>query len=114
MCLDVQSSSTENFTPLQVLPCNGSPAQMFNSLLTGEIKSAVGDGRSCVEGDSAPRFPDAVFLYSPCFDTWTVNADGEVVNDGEQLCLAFDGSAVSIQQCDGGDDQKWSLDQLQR
>jgi hypothetical protein len=115
MCLDVQSPSAGNLTPLQVLPCNGSPAQMFNLQSTGELKSAVGNGEACVEGDPLPQFQDApVFLYAPCVDTWTVNADGEVVNDGEQLCLAVDGSAVSIQPCDGGGDQKWSLDQLQR
>jgi hypothetical protein len=116
MCLDVQSSSTDDFTPLQVLPCNGSPAQMFMLLSTGEIKSALGNGRSCVEGDPDPSFEDAVFLYSPCYDTWTVNTDGTVVNEGDdrqRLCLAFDGSAVSVQQCDGGDNQKWSFDQLQ-
>jgi hypothetical protein len=115
MCLDVQSSSAANFTPLQVLPCNGSPAQMFNLNFVGELRSALGNGESCLEGDTDPSFQDApVFLYAPCVDTWAFTADGQVYNVGEGLCLAVDGSAVSIQQCDGGGDQNWSLDQLQR
>jgi hypothetical protein len=112
MCLDVRSSSKDNFTPLQLIPCNGTPAQMF-VLSTNPIRiySALGDGTSCVEGDINPGtifpgFSDTVFLYSPCVDSWRLFADGRFVNGG--WCLAAHGSAVSVEQCNGGNNQKWS------
>jgi hypothetical protein len=115
LCLDVPLSSTENFTPLQLFPCNGTPAQMFLLLTDGKMYSALGDGNSCVEGDIDPGaifsgFSDTVFLYSPCLDSWTAFSDGTFKN--EELCLAFSGSAVSVEQCDGGNNQKWSFDQF--
>jgi hypothetical protein len=115
LCLDVPLSSIENFTPLQLFPCNGTPAQMFLLLTDGKMYSALGDGNSCVEGDIDPGaifsgFSDTVFLYSPCIDSWTAFSDGTFQN--EELCLAYSGSAVSVEQCDGGNNQKWSFDQF--
>jgi hypothetical protein len=100
---------------LQLFPCNGTPAQMFLLLTDGKMYSALGDGNSCVEGDIDPGaifsgFSDTVFLYSPCIDSWTAFSDGTFQN--EELCLAYSGSAVSVEQCDGGNNQKWSFDQF--
>ncbi|KAL7568830.1 hypothetical protein ACA910_007243 [Epithemia clementina (nom. ined.)] len=116
LCLAI--ASTDNLSPVFLSQCIGNTSSqlfLYNNS-SGHLESKFGSDAIplCVEGDSNPgaitsSMTATVFVYSPCYDTWTFDDAGTFLNDGEQLCLtaALFGNEVSVQQCTGDPDQQW-------
>ncbi len=116
LCLDVRNASSANATPIQLWPCNGSPAQQWTADRTGNTLHVLGKCLDVNGGGTANGTP--VSLYD-CNGTgaqvWVPRADGSLYNPQSARCLDVPGwstawgTQVEIWNCTGAANQQWGL-----
>ncbi|AWZ03338.1 MULTISPECIES: ricin-type beta-trefoil lectin domain protein [unclassified Streptomyces] len=91
-CLDMQSASSANSTPVQIYTCNGTGAQKF--ALSGSLLK-VFDKCLTTSGTTA----GSTVLLQPCdasaSQTWTKRADGTLYNAQSTRCLSVPGNVTT-------------------
>lgn len=116
LCVDVRSSNTANFTPVQVYTCNGSGAQKWTVVQAGSTLHALGKCMDISGGGTANG--TKVDLYD-CNDTaaqvFIPRSDGSLYNPQSGRCLddtdwsTTPGTQLQIWDCTGAANQQWTL-----
>lgn len=112
-CIDVQSSRTEDGTPIQLYGCNGTNAQWWAADGSGAIR-ALG---KCLDVSAGSTADGAVVQLWDCngtgAQTWRILPNGTVHNPQSGKCLdaagfgTGDGTRLQIWSCSGGSNQQW-------
>ncbi|WP_089101568.1 ricin-type beta-trefoil lectin domain protein [Streptomyces hyaluromycini] len=114
-CLDLQSASTADKTPLQIYTCNGTKAQNFRlDTQTGAL-TVLG---KCVMPTGGATTDSTPVTLAPCTgkadQKWTVTA-GTLKYSGSSKCLdipganSADGTDLQITACNGNTAQQWAF-----
>jgi len=115
LCVDVRSSNSANFTPVQVYTCNGTSAQQWTVVQAGSTLHALGKCMDINSGGTADG--TTVDLYD-CNNTaaqvFIPQSNGELYNPQSGKCLddtGFGGSGTQLQiwDCTDGANQVWKL-----
>jgi len=114
LCLDDRNASTADFNPVQVFTCNSSSAQQW----TVESNNTLQTLGKCLDVDNGATTDNTTVDLYDCngtgAQTWTAQPSGELVNPQSGKCLddtasGPSGTQLTINDCDGGADQKWTL-----
>ncbi|MEU9015920.1 ricin-type beta-trefoil lectin domain protein [Streptomyces sp. NPDC048479] len=117
-CVDVQGGRSEDWTPVQMHECNGTPAQKWTMAEDGTIQSLG----KCLDVAWASTEDGARVQLHQCNDSgaqmWEY-AGNTFVNTWSNKCLDLPwGVSYDIQlqiyECNGGENQKWNAPRLAR
>ena len=116
ICLDDRSSSTANYTPVQIYTCNGTAAQQWTVVQAGSTLHVAGQVPGRQRGGTANG--TKVDLYD-CNNTgsqvFIPQSNGSLYNPQSNKCLDVPsgttqpGTQVQIWDCNGSNAQQWTL-----
>ncbi|WP_438026651.1 ricin-type beta-trefoil lectin domain protein [Sorangium sp. So ce233] len=118
-CLDVAGGRSAPGTNVQIAACNRASAQQWFVSASGELRSAVADGRCLEVAASGASVPSGTNVQiGTCSGSnaqkWTWTADGELRSSlGSTLCLDVSssktdpGTNVQVWSCNGTRAQRW-------
>jgi hypothetical protein len=110
-CLDVDHSHTDNGTPVQAFPCNGSGAQQWRQTANGALVNPE-SGRCLDTPDQSADWNIAIFdCTGTASQKWTVPS---VIRGDFGKCVDVDfsgtdnGTPVQLFDCNGTNAQRWT------
>jgi hypothetical protein len=114
-CVDVQSGSSADGTPIQLWTCNGSGAQQWTVTGDGTLRALD----KCLDVDNSGTANGTSVQLWTCNGTgaqqWTPGPDDSLVNPQSGKCLdaegvsSANGTKLHLWTCHGGDNQRWNL-----
>jgi chitinase len=116
LCVDDQSASTANYNPIQVYTCNGTAAQQWTVVPSGNTLHVLG---KCMDVYAAGTANGTKVDLYDCNGTgaqvWVPQANGSLLNPNSGKCLddtnwsTTPGTQLQIWDCSGNANQHWNI-----